>query len=36
MGRHYDIRMVQELLGHKSVTTPMTYTEVLDRGAAAW
>jgi len=29
----YDIRTVQELLGHNDVRTPMIYTHVLNRGS---
>src|SRR5262249_25648107 len=28
----YDIRTIQELLGHRNVKTPMVYTRVLHRG----
>lgn len=30
--KHYDIRTVQELLGHKDVQTAMIYNHVLNRG----
>ncbi len=30
--KHYNIRTVQELLGHKDVRTTMVYTHVLNRG----
>jgi integrase len=33
--KHYSIRTVQELLGHKDVRTTMIYTHVLQRGGLA-
>lgn len=32
LGGGYDIRAVQELLGHRDVATTMIYTHVLNRG----
>jgi site-specific recombinase XerD len=31
----YDIRTVQEILGHRSVKTTMIYTHVMNRGGLA-
>jgi integrase len=33
--RRYDIRTVQELLGHRDVATTMIYAHVLNRGVLA-
>ena len=34
-GASYDIRTVQELMGHKDVATTQIYTHVLQRGSGA-